>query len=182
MIASSLRSMATRERATHMPASWRLSARAARVAFWRKWGGFEAFFGCRAVEDGINRRARCLAKGARRHSRFAICKRLGLRISLYVMKPRKRVCCPSALRRVHESASSVALIVRTTRGHRGASVSRLSRSFLLNLARLRPTPPRLLRFYYDSFTRRVTRHDLTTAVILWPPFCSSMSSGEFGRR
>src|SRR4051812_39074358 len=50
MIASSLRSMATRERATHMPASERVSARAKRVAFWRKWGGFGAFFGCRVGE------------------------------------------------------------------------------------------------------------------------------------
>ena len=30
-----------------MPASERVSARAARVAFWRKWGGFEAFYRCR---------------------------------------------------------------------------------------------------------------------------------------
>src|SRR5215213_434807 len=73
------------------------------------------------------------------------------------MKPRQRVSCPSPLRRVHKSAPRVALIVRTTRGRRGASVSQLSVSFLLNLARLRPAPPRLLRFYYDSFTRGVTR-------------------------
>src|SRR3712207_1728955 len=169
MIASSLSSMATRERATHMPATAELSAGRIAVAFWRKWGGFGAFFVCRAGETQVGRRTRCLAKGARGRRRFAICKRRGARICLYVMKPRGRVCCPSALRRVHESRPRVTLIGQATRTRRGASVGRLSGSFLPNLARLRPAPPRLLRFYYDSFTRGVTRHRLTRAVTAVAP-------------
>src|ERR1051325_10726816 len=84
--------------------------------------------------------------------------------------------CPSPLRRAHESASGAARIVQATRGRVGASVVQLSGSFLPNLARLSPTRPRLLRFYYDSFTRGASRLKKTKAVMLWPSFCYSVSA------
>src|SRR2546423_12992111 len=63
MIASSLRSMATRERATHMPASRMPSASRVAVAFWRKGGGFEAFFRCRVGETDAGRGRTMFGKG-----------------------------------------------------------------------------------------------------------------------
>src|ERR687890_1058042 len=103
MIAISLRSMASRERATHMPASASPSARRVAVAFLRKWGGFDAFLRSRAGEADGRRRRTMFGKG--RAGAFALRNLQTPRRAYMAVRneaTQARVC-PSPLRCVHES-------------------------------------------------------------------------------